>query len=87
MTDIIDKVEAIKSLRPNASFGTREDEIIWEDERPCPTEAEISAEIQRLTAVAEEEKTAKKNLKDSAKAKLIAGEKLTKEEANILVGV
>ena len=87
MTDIIDKVEAIKSLRPNASFGTREDEIIWEDERPCPTEAEISAEIQRLTAVAEEEKTAKKNLKDSAKAKLIAGEKLTEEEANILVGV
>ena len=26
-------------------------------------------------------------LKDSAKAKLIAGEKLTEEEANILVGV
>ena len=28
-----------------------------------------------------------KNLKASAKAKLIAGEKLTEEEANILVGV
>mgnify|MGYP003148895926 CR=1 FL=1 len=87
MTDIIDKVEAIKSLRPNASFGTREDEIIWEDERPCPTQAEITAEIERLTAVAEEEKTAKENLKASAKAKLIAGEPMTEEEANVLVGV
>jgi len=86
MTDIIDKVEAIKSLRPNASFGTRDDEIIWEDERPCPTEAEITAEIERLTAVAEEEKTAKENLKASAKAKLIAGEALTEEEANVMIG-
>ena len=85
MTDIIDKVEAIKSLRPNASFGTREDEIIWEDERPCPTQAEITAEIERLTAVAEEEKTAKENLKASAKAKLIAGEPLTAEEAETIV--
>jgi len=85
MTDIIDKVEAIKSLRPNASFGTREDEIIWEDERTCPTEAEITAEIERLTAVAEEQKTAKDNLKSSAKAKLIAGEALTEDEANTIV--
>ena len=30
---------------------------------------------------------AKEDLKASAKAKLIAGEKLTEEEANILVGV
>ena len=29
----------------------------------------------------------KENLKASAKAKLVAGEKLTEEEANILVGV
>ena len=28
-----------------------------------------------------------KNLKASAKAKLVAGEKLTEEEANVLVGV
>ena len=33
------------------------------------------------------DKEAKENLKASAKAKLIAGEKLTEEEANILVGV
>ena len=29
----------------------------------------------------------KQNLKASAKAKLVAGEKLTEEEANVLVGV
>mgnify|MGYP003138549812 CR=1 FL=1 len=32
-------------------------------------------------------KEVKDNLKASAKAKLVAGEKLTEEEANILVGV
>ena len=35
----------------------------------------------------EEKIKAKEELKASAKAKLIAGEKLTEEEANILVGV
>ena len=35
----------------------------------------------------EAEQTANENLKQSAKAKLIAGEALTEEEANILVGV
>jgi hypothetical protein len=34
-----------------------------------------------------EEAEAKISLKASAKAKLIAGEKLTEEEANVLVGV
>ena len=85
MADIIDKVEAIKSLRPNANFGTTGDDIIWEDERPCPTEAEITAEMERLTAVAEEKETAKENLKASAKAKLMAGEALTQEEADTIV--
>ena len=33
------------------------------------------------------DKEAKDNLKASAKAKLIAGEKLTEEEANVLVEV
>jgi hypothetical protein len=35
----------------------------------------------------EEKITAKQELKASAKAKLIAGEALTEEEANVLVGV
>ena len=61
-------------------------------------EVELSAEelAQRETDIenASKEKTNEAtekenldNLKASAKAKLIAGEKLTEEEANILVGV
>ena len=57
------------------------------------TEAEI-AQAQKDAAEskekAEREETARlnhENLKASAKAKLVAGEKLTEEEANILVGV
>ena len=80
-----DRINAILSLRPNANFGTKDNEIFWEDERTQPTEAEISAEIERLNTLAEEEKTAKENLKASAKAKLIAGEALTEDEANTIV--
>jgi hypothetical protein len=36
-------------------------------------------------AIEEEERTAKENLKASAKAKLIAGQPLTEEEANTIV--
>ena len=39
------------------------------------------------TAKRKADKQTKVDLKASAKAKLIAGEKLTEEEANILVGV
>jgi len=80
-----DRIDAILSLRPNANFGTKDNEIFWEDERTQPTEAEISAEIERLNTLAEEEKTAKENLKASAKAKLISGEALTEDEANTIV--
>ena len=47
----------------------------------------VSTKLNELLAEAEAEKQAKADLKASAKAKLIAGEKLTEEEANILVGV
>jgi hypothetical protein len=43
----------------------------------------VKAEADRATA--EAEATAKAALKDSAKAKLIAGEPLTAEEASVLV--
>ena len=59
-----------------------------------PTNAEIEAEIPNYQTVldnkatADEEAKAKKETdKASAKAKLIAGEALTEEEANVLVGV
>ena len=50
--------------------------------------AQIETEKQNATAAKEAEeaaKTEKENLKASAKAKLIAGEPLTEEEANTIV--
>jgi len=44
-------------------------------------------EVLDKKAELEAEEVSKEDLKASAKAKLIAGEKLTEEEANILVGV
>tara|TARA_R100000655_G_scaffold92604_1_gene133774 strand:+ start:76 stop:303 length:228 start_codon:yes stop_codon:yes gene_type:complete len=41
--------------------------------------------IAELATAEEEERTARENLKASAKAKLIAGEPLTEEEANTIV--
>ena len=52
--------------------------------------AKVNAEnevIANELAKEKADKEAKDNLKVSAKAKLIAGEKLTEEEANTLVGV
>jgi len=49
-------------------------------EKDTITVSEIETQVQ-----ADQEN--KENLKASAKAKLVAGEKLTEEEANILVGV
>ena len=55
------------------------EEIATHEESMANSQAQIAAE--------EQAKQNKENLKASAKAKLIAGEKLTEEEANILVGV
>ena len=49
--------------------------------------AERKARAETKFSEFKAEQTAKENLKASAKAKLIAGEKLTEEEADILIGV
>ena len=56
---------------------------IIKDSATMPSEAEVNAKMQELKDI----DTNKPNLRASAKAKLIAGEKLTEEEANVLVGV
>ena len=82
-------IEAILKINPNAIVTvTGNDintcEIIWhEGTTPIP-KADIEAKMAELPT-AEEEATAKENLKASAKAKLIAGEPLTEEEANTIV--
>ena len=47
----------------------------------------VNTKATELKAEADAKEQAEIDLKASAKAKLVAGEKLTEEEANILVGV
>ena len=82
-------IKAIRKINPNAEVI-----IIGEDINTCTIEwhngttpipkADIEAKMAELPT-AEEEATARENLKASAKAKLIAGEPLTEEEANTIV--
>jgi hypothetical protein len=49
---MIDKTHALASLRPGAQWVLRGDNLEWLDtEQTQPTEAEITAEVARLTAL------------------------------------
>ena len=82
-------IDAILEINPNAVVTVRgEDintcEIEWlEGTTPIP-KADIEAKMAELPTE-EEERIARENLKASAKAKLIAGEPLTEEEADTIV--
>ena len=82
---MIDK--AIFKINPNAEFTYQDndiDSIQWLNGTTPIPKADIEAKMAELPT-AEEEATARENLKASAKAKLIAGEPLTEEEANTIV--
>jgi hypothetical protein len=94
--DIVILTEAIKGLVPNKPFtvywatkeGTVSDfqTLKFEDETITnPSDDDIVAEYNRLKDIKEAEAQAKIDLKASAKAKLIAGEALTEDEANTIV--
>jgi len=79
--------KAILKINPNAKFGIIDndlDNINWLDGTTPISKADIEAKMAELPTE-EEERTARENLKASAKAKLIAGEPLTEEEANTIV--
>ena len=80
-------IKAIQKINPDAKVSIADDDIntlIWEDgTTPIPV-ADIEAELANIPT-AEQEAEARANLKASAKAKLIAGEALTEEEANTIV--
>jgi hypothetical protein len=79
--------KAILKINPNAEFTVSRDDInqiTWLNGTTPIPKADIEAKIAELPT-AEEEATARENLKASAKAKLIAGEPLTEEEANTIV--
>ena len=84
MTKIID---AILKINPSAEVTVGENDInqITCHEGTTPSsKADIEAKMAELPTE-EEENTARENLKASAKAKLIAGEPLTEEEADTIV--
>ena len=81
--------EAIFAINPNWSgtvSGNTEDELVidWKGEAEISV-ADIQAKITELETAEENENQAKTDLKASAKAKLIAGEPLTEEEAETIV--
>jgi len=87
---IIEKyAEAIKTINPNWSgtvTGNTEDELVidWNGQAEISV-ADIQAKISEIETAEANAKQAKIDLKASAKAKLIAGEALTEDEANTIV--
>ena len=82
-------IEAILKINPNAEVTINGDDINtckieWLNGTPEISKADIEAKMVELPN-AEEEATARENLKASAKAKLISGQPLTEEEANTIV--
>ncbi|QPZ53596.1 hypothetical protein HTVC100P_gp34 [Pelagibacter phage HTVC100P] len=80
-------IKAIKSINPNAEVSVGNDsldDITWHNGTTPIPKADIEAKIEELPTP-EEERIARENLKASAKAKLIAGEALTAEEADTIV--
>tara|TARA_R100001480_G_scaffold1044_1_gene3081 strand:+ start:920 stop:1180 length:261 start_codon:yes stop_codon:yes gene_type:complete len=80
-------VKAILKINPSAEVsvsGNDIDTIVWENGTTPIPKVDIEAKMAELPTE-EEERTARENLKASAKAKLIAGEPLTEEEANTIV--
>ena len=87
----MNKHRAIYSINPNIKKIEEldDDTFVCYDENgnlvETPSIETIDAKKAEMISDAENEKQAKENLKASAKAKLIAGEALTSEEADTIV--
>ena len=82
-------INAILKINPNADVSIIGDnintcEITWHNGTTPISKADIEAKMAELPTE-EEEAAARENLKASAKAKLIAGQPLTEEEADTIV--
>ena len=78
------KIEAIMAINANAEVTVTDNVIDWLDTTPI-SDSDIDAKIAELDTAEANNKIALANLKASAKAKLIAGEALTEDEANTIV--
>ena len=82
-------IDAIKEINPNFTgniTGNTEEQFVidWKGEEEISV-ADIKAKITEMESAEAADKQAQIDLKASAKAKLIAGEALTEEEANTIV--
>ena len=88
-TQITTAILAIKSDAQCSVIGNESDNInniIWHDDNPTNiSKSDIETKIAELQTAKDNEAQAKVDLKASAKAKLIAGEALTEDEANTIV--
>ena len=83
----MDYARAIKAINENAEFIIVDNDLDnteWLNGTTPISKADIESKMAELPT-AEEEATARENLKASAKSKLIAGEPLTAEEADTIV--
>ena len=81
-------LEAILAINPSYSVivsGNTEDELVIDWKYMEIPVADIQAKISEMETAEANAKTEKENLKASAKAKLVAGEALTQEEADTIV--
>jgi hypothetical protein len=79
----IDKLNAIRYIRPNASFIMRENDIEWlDEEQALPSDSEIEAGLVSYKQWLEQNKIEK------AQARIVLLDKLgiTEEEAKLLLG-
>jgi len=83
--------KAILEINPDAQVNivrednSSEETITWLNGTPEISKEDIDAKRQEIVDRLANEETNKENLKASAKAKLIAGEALTEEEADTIV--
>ena len=83
---LIDAIINLSSGTAEASITNEDiDNIVWENGTTPIPKADIEAKLVELQAEEDAEVQAKIDLKVSAKAKLIAGEALTEDEANTIV--
>ena len=83
-------IEAILKINPSAVVTVRGNDldtctIEWLEDTSPISKADIKSTMDQMEVDLANEKQAKEDLKASAKAKLIAGEPLTAEEADTIV--
>ena len=81
-------VKAVQLINSNAQFGLSGDnidDIVWEEGTTPIAKADIEARLSEAETALDNEKQNLIDLKASAKAKLMAGEPLTEEEADTII--